>query len=87
MLPDVLSWIVEEQEACQKICLPNWIWSFVPLVEGSVVPEVLERSGIGSNRAGSAGAGVSEVWSSVVPTQAVFGTSPRFVRGGVGVPG
>ena len=87
ILLDTLSQSVGEQAACQKICLTNWIWSFVPLVEGSAVPEVLERSGIGSNRAGSVGVGISEVWSPGVPAQAIFGASPRFVRGDVGVLG
>ena len=86
-LPDVLSRLVGEPAACQKIRLSDWMWSFVPVVEGSAVLEVLERFGLGSNRAGSAGAGVFEVWSPGVPAQAVFGALPRFVRGGMGVLG
>ena len=49
MLPDILSQLVEEQVAYQKICLTDRIWSFVPLVEGFVVPGVLERSDLGDN--------------------------------------
>ena len=76
MLPDALLQLVEEQTACQKICLTNWIWSFIPLVEGSMVSEVLERSGIVCNQAGIIGVGIFEVWSSSVPMQAIFGVSP-----------
>ena len=53
MLPDVLLRLVGEQAAYQKIHLTNWIWSFVPLVEGSMVPMVLERSDLGGNEARS----------------------------------
>ena len=67
MLPNILSRLVGEQAACQKIYLTNRIWSFVPLVEGSTMLEVLERSGIGSNRVRTIGASIFEVWSPDAP--------------------
>ena len=87
MLPNVLSRLVGERTACQKICPTDRIWSFVSLVEGSAVPGVLERSGLRDNGAGSTCTSIFEVWSPGVPAQVVPEASPRFVRGGVGVLG
>ena len=87
MLPDILSRLVGERAACQKICLTDRIWSFVPLVEGSTGPGVLERSGLMCNQAGITGVGVPEVGSPGVPARAILRASPWFVLGESGVLG
>ena len=51
------------------------------------MPEVLKRSDIGSNRVGSIVAGILQVLSLSMPVEVIFGASPQFIRGGMGVLG
>ena len=86
-LPNVLSRLVGRASSLSEDSSGRLDLEFCPFSRRSAVPKVLERSDVGGNRAGSADADVSEVWSLGVSAQAVFGASPWFVRGGMRVLG